>query len=134
MSDRQFYEAGAGNEVTSENMAKAASFDMCMNLGAAATAAVTAYIVVPCDCYVVGSYTAISADPSTSGATVTLKNGSTTYATHSFASGASAGDGDTQDVAARYVAAGTVLTLTKAATTTAACTAFMTVKFTKLDA
>lgn len=134
MGDRTFYETGVGNEVTQDNMTKLARDVFSIQLGAAATAAVTNYLYVPRDCEMVASYAVISADPSTNGATVTVKNGSTTYATHSFASGASAGDSDAQDMTPIRVTAGTVLTLSKAATTTAACTASVTLVFKTLDA
>lgn len=135
MSDRFYYEAGVGNELTSDNMSKMAR-DVLTVQTASATAATVQYFVVPRDCYIVGTYVTISDDPGANSAVCTLENagGTVTYTSTTFANGASAGDsGFDATSSATAIPAGTVLRVQKDLST-AAVSATFTVVLATLDA
>lgn len=122
MADRNFYEAGVGNEVTTTNMEKLARDTFILDVGAG-TGATVKYLILPRDCFLIAAYMVISGDPGASGAACSVKQGSTTYATNTFANGSSAGDTATVNMNGKFFPAGTVLNLNKGVTTSSAnCT------------
>ena len=120
MSNKEYYEHGTSAHISTDEMVRRGALRFTVR-GESATGAATDYVVIPQDCRLVAYYVAISGDPGADAcvAAVKSKDASTTYGSRTFATGSAAGDSDSIDLTPVFVSAGTVLALTKDATTNA---------------